>query len=194
MADPVLHLLAGPNGAGKSTLFRRVIGPITNLQFVNADELAVRHWPSDPEVHGYEASQIAASVRQELLGGRISFVTETVFSHDSKLELVEAARAVGYIVHLHVVVIPVDLAVARVADRVARGGHRVPEDKVRQRYERLWGIVAQAVVAADRATVYDNSRADTPFVVVAEFFSGTVAADAAWPVWAPLELRTAGSR
>ena len=40
MADPVLHLRAGPNGAGKSTLFRRVIGPITNLQFVNADELA----------------------------------------------------------------------------------------------------------------------------------------------------------
>ncbi len=36
----------------------------------------------------------------------------------------------GYIVHLHVVVIPVDLALARAADRVARGGHRVAEERI----------------------------------------------------------------
>ena len=83
MRDPVLHLLAGPNGDGKSTLFHKVIGPITNLQFVNVDEIAARHWPADPETNGYEASQLAASVRQDLLRGRVSFVTETVFSHFS---------------------------------------------------------------------------------------------------------------
>lgn len=188
MPDPILHLLAGPNGAGKSTLFQQVIGPVTNLQFVNADELAARHWPEDPEVHAYQASQLAASARQELLGGRVSFVTETVFSHRSKLQLVEDAKVAGYIVHLHVVVIPVDLALARVADRVARGGHRVPESKVRQRYDRLWAILAPAVAAADRTTVYDNSRAATPFRVVTEFFKGAALGTTGWPAWTPPEL------
>jgi len=189
MPDPVLHLLAGPNGAGKSTLFQRVIGPVTHLKFVNADELAAQHWPDGPEAHAYEASQLAASVRKALLGERASFVTETVFSHSSKLTLVEDAKAAGYLVHLHVVVIPAGLAVARVADRVGRGGHSVPEGKIRERYERLWAIVAPAVAAADRATVYDNSRAATPLKVVAEFFNGAVSGTADWPAWTPAELR-----
>lgn len=189
MPDPVLHLLAGPNGAGKSTLFQRVIGPVTHLPFVNADELAARHWPDDPEAHGYEASQLAASEREELVGRRVSFATETVFSHHSKLELVERARAAGYIVYLHVVVVPVELALARVADRVTRGGHGVPVDKVRHRYGRLWSIVAPAVAASDRATVYDNSRAATPFRIIAEFFNGAALGTADWPPWTPLELR-----
>jgi predicted ABC-type ATPase len=189
MPDPVLHLLAGPNGAGKSTLFQRVIGPVTHLPFVNADELAARHWPAAPEAHAYEASQLAAATRQALLDDRCSFVTETVFSHRSKLTLVEDAVAAGYLVHLHIVIIPVSLAVARVAHRAGRGGHTVPENKVRERYERLWAIVVPAVAIADRTTVYDNSRAATPLRVVAEFFNGTVLGTADWPVWTPAELR-----
>lgn len=128
-------------------------------------------------------SRSGALVRRE------SFVTETVFSHPSKLSLVGDARAAGYIVALHVVVIPVELTVARVADRVARGGDSVPEVKVRERYARLWPLVASAVRQADRATVYDNSRAAVPFRVVAKFFNGAPLAAPAWPTWAPAELR-----
>lgn len=188
MPDPVLHLLAGPNGAGKSTLFARVIEPVTHLQFVNADELAARHWPDDPERHAYEASQMAATTRQELIAGRVSFATETVFSHPSKVELVTEARHAGYIVNLHLVIIPVDLSVARVAHRTARGGHSVPETKIRERYDRLWTLVASAVEEADQATVYDNSRAASPFQVIAEFFNGQPLQPARWPTWAPAAL------
>lgn len=190
MADPVLHLLAGPNGSGRSTLFDRVVGPVTHLRFVNADQLAAERWPDDAEAHAYEASRLAADAREALLARRESVVTETVFSHPSKLSLVDDARAAGYIVALHVVVVPVELSVARVADRVARGGHSVPEVKVRERYTRLWPLVASALGRADRATVYDNSRAAVPFRLVAEFFNGAPLTAPAWPEWVPSELRT----
>ena len=190
MADPVLHLLAGPNGSGKSTLWARVLGPVLHLQHVNADEIAAARWPDDPEVHAYEASLLAASRRDELIASRASFATETVFSHPSKVELVEAAVAAGYLVTLHILLVPVDFAVARVESRVENGGHRVPEQKVRERFERLWPLVATAARLVDRAVVYDSTTGGR-FRVVAEAERGELLwAD--WPAWAPAELVSLG--
>ena len=82
-ADPVLHLLAGPNGSGKTTLARRVLLPATGLPFVNADDIAAQRWPTAQAEHAYEASARAAALREQLLKDRTSFITETVFSHES---------------------------------------------------------------------------------------------------------------
>jgi predicted ABC-type ATPase len=191
MSDPVLHLVAGPNGAGKSTLYVSVIGPATQLEFVNADVISAQRWPDDPVGKSYEAAVVAAERRTELIENRMSFVTETVFSHESKLELVHAALDAGYIVTLHVVMVPKVLAVARVANRVETGGHAVPEDKIRERYRRLWPLVASAISLVDGATVYDNSRLVTPFQIVASFDHGCVAGKPSWPAWTPEALRNA---
>ncbi len=171
MADPVLHLLAGPNGSGKSQLFAEVIGPVTHLEFVNADE-------------------IAAAI--ELIAARTSFATETVFSHPSKLDLVRQARAAGYLVTLHVLIVPEDLAVARVVSRVAMGGHDVPEVKVRARFQRLWPLVADAIAVVDAALVYDNSRLKPAFRLVATFDHGSIVGRSDWPSWAPESLLEIG--
>jgi predicted ABC-type ATPase len=190
MGDPVLHLLAGPNGSGKSTLWARVLEPILHLDFVNADELAVARWPEDPEARAYDASRLAAARRDELLAARRSFATETVFSHPSKVELVATAVAAGYLVTLHVVVVPVDFAVARVESRVEHGGHRVPEAKVRERFARLWPLVTTALRLADQAVVYDSTTGGR-FRVVAEVERGELLwAD--WPPWSPEELLALG--
>lgn len=188
MADPVLHLLAGPNGAGKSSLHELVIGPATHLELVNADVIAAERWPEDPVARSYDAAVLAAERRAELIERRASFVAETVFSHRSKIDLVRAAREAGYLVTLHVVMIPERLAVARVASRVANGGHSVPEEKVRGRYARLWPLVAAAIPLVDDAIVYDNSRAGRPFRVVATFSAGRVVGEADWPPWTPTDL------
>jgi predicted ABC-type ATPase len=192
MHDPVLHLLAGPNGAGKSTLYDIVIGPATRLEFVNADVIAAHRWPKNPAGKSYEAAKIAATRRTVLIKDRTSFVTETVFSHESKLELVQTAVDAGYLVTLHVVLVPDALAVARVANRVAHGGHAVPKDKIRERYLRLWPLVATAIGMVDNAIVYDNSRARTPFRVVATFERGVASGKPSWPVWTPRALRNIG--
>jgi predicted ABC-type ATPase len=194
MTDPVLHVLAGPNGAGKSTLYDEIIGPETRLPFVNADVIAAEGWAADPAGGSYEAAQIAASRRAELIEQRRSFATETVFSHPSKVELVEEAVAAGYLVTLHVVMVPEELAVARVASRVSVGGHAVPEGKIRQRYERLWPLVASSIRIVDTAVVYDNSKAAQPLRVVATWTRGRQVGQPEWPAWAPAPLRSAGLR
>ena len=193
MPDPVLHLVAGPNGAGKTTFYDTVLGPATHLQFVNADIIAAQRWPEDPAGRSYDAAGVAAERRSKLIAHRVSFVAETVFSHESKLELVQAAVDAGYLVTLHVVTVPKALAVARVANRVGVGGHGVPEDKIRERYLRLWPLVAAAIGVVDNAAVYDNSRAERPFRVVATYEHGRVVGEPDWPAWTPKALRTAGT-
>lgn len=71
-------------------------------------------------------------------GQSASFVNEAVFSHPSKVDLVARTTRLGYLVHLHVVMVLISLPVARVAARVAGGGHDSPDQKVRDRYARLW--------------------------------------------------------
>lgn len=168
MSTPVLHILAGPNGSGKTTFVHEILQPITRLPFINADEIAADRWP----------------------GRRTSFITETVFSHPSKRDLVEWAFTTGYLVELHVMLVPEDLSVARVAYRVSRGGHTVPEAKIRERYRRLWLLVADAQKIADRCTFYDNSRSATPFAPVARFERGHPAGPAYWPAWASADLKS----
>lgn len=187
-----MHVLAGSNGAGKSTLAQRILIPTMNLPFVNADLIAERLWPGDRDRQSLAArdvSRMADVERARLLERRVSFITETVFSHESKLDLLRAAQRLGYSVTLHVVMVPEDLAVARVADRSHAGGHFVPEDKIRGRYARLWGLIAQARGIADQAEFYDNSSLDRPLRRIARYEYGQQIGQADWPDWTPGVLR-----
>lgn len=187
MSTPTLHVIAGPNGAGKSTFQQAVLAPST-LEFVSADLIAEPTWPGQAAEHTYEAAALAAAQRDALLAAGISFVTETVFSHESKLELVATAAQLGYVVYLYVIIIPEDQAVGRVALRAELGGHDVPEGKIRSRHRRLWAHVAEAIKIADMSLVYDNSRTDAPFAPVATFHAGTRTGQRQWPPWSPSEL------
>ncbi len=180
--------MVGPNGAGKSTFVRYVTAPnLPGSRFVNADEIARNRWPEDPAAHSYEAAEVAAATRDALIDRQVPLIAETVFSHPSKLDLVQRARAADYYVALHVLMVPEHLAVERVRARVASGGHDVPVEKIRERYQRLWDLVATAVDAADEATFWDNSTHDGPSVV-AEFVVGLPNGTPRWPRWAPATL------
>ncbi|MFS3130469.1 zeta toxin family protein [Nocardioides sp. Bht2] len=195
MTSPVLHLLAGSNGSGKSTFAEHVLLPTTHLPFVNADLIAEEIWPDDREAQALgalEVSRLAAKRREFLLRRGTSFVTETVFSHPSKVSVVQHAQVLGYAVTLHVIVVPEELAVARVADRVRAGGHQVPEQKIRDRYRRLFPLVAQALRSADSGVVYDNSSLDEPFRRIARYRYGQIVGEPVWPIWAPETLRLMG--
>ena len=184
---PVLHLLAGPNGSGKTSFYEHLLFPATHLPFINADLIAKRQWPGDEEGHGYDASAYAERARNAAIEQRTSFVAETVFSHPSKLELIARARAAGYIVVMHVMIVPEELTVVRTRLRAEQGGHTVPEQKVRERYGRLWPLVRQAIAAVDEAFVYDNSRAKKPFALVARYESGALLGRSHFPKWSPLK-------
>lgn len=191
---PLLHLLAGPNGAGKSSYVHDVLKPATGLPFINADEIAASLWPEAQAAHAYEAAQIAEVQRRERIADAESFISETVFSHPSKVQLVSDAVDTGYLVYLHVIIVPVELTVQRVLERVRRGGHEVPEQKIRERYERLWGHLRGAIRIADVTEVLDNSSARAPFRPCALFEHGVLIGTPGWPTWTPDLLREAEGR
>lgn len=170
---PSLVLLAGPNGAGNSTLYQTRVAPSFAGPFINAD-IIQRDELQDPSMEAsYQAARIAEARRIELLDDRRSFASETVFSHPSKLQIIDAARARGYLVIvMHVGVDSPDLSVARVEARTEEGGHDVPEDKIRARYERSQPLVREAVLRADRGMVFDNSRLNTPLQQMLVFAAG----------------------
>lgn len=180
--------MLGPNGSGKTTFTAEVLAPeLPDYPYVNADEIARQRWPANPEAHAYEAAQAAADTRTQLIASGRSFVAETVFSHPSKLDLIRLAQAAGYQAVLHVMLVGEELAVMRVHYRVRAGGHTVPEHKIRERYHRLWPLAAEAILIADRAVIYDNSRAAGPSVA-AEFVQGLPTGLVTWPQWAPSAL------
>lgn len=187
--SPDLFVLAGPNGAGKTTFFERILAP-TGLDVINADRIAALRWPGDEQRHAYAAADEAARLRERYLADRRSFVTETVFSHPSKVELVRRAAQAGYRVHLRVLMVPVELAVARVDQRVREGGHAVPVTKIRERHARLWAHVSDAIGLASESRVYDASgQRGRPFLEIARYSLGVVHREPDWPTWTPRELR-----
>ncbi len=188
-----LDLVVGPNGAGKTTFvaknLRAVLPP--GIPFVNADEIAKVRFPGEEMQRSLDAARIAAATREALLCSGRPFIAETVFSHPSKLDLLQTAIAAGYYVRLHVLVIPADLAVQRVRYRVAAGGHDVPTQKIVERWQRLWPLVADAVRRADKADVWDNTRQHRT-EKIADFVGGLSVSQPRWPAWTPpvlLELR-----
>lgn len=180
-----LILIAGPNGAGKSTLYETRVAPAFAGPFINADIIQREELRDASPEAAYEAAAIAARRREQALSRGRDFVTETVFSHPSKLKLVNEARALGFSVWvLHVGVDSPDLSVARVAYRVETGGHPVPELKIRERYERSGPLIREAVRLADTGLVYDNSVAGHPPKLVLTFDRGSlIKARPAPPAW-----------
>ena len=161
-AKPVFYLLAGPNGAGKSTLYKALTLNRTipaSAEFVNADlhEAAHLQHVADPQARSEEARLWADARRAALLKAGQSFVSETVFSHESKLALIEEAQQLGFFVMLIVVCLddPQRL-LARVVNRVIEGGHAVPPERILARYPRTLANLAVAVRLADVAILYDS--------------------------------------
>lgn len=158
---PVFHLFAGPNGAGKSTLYRALVegGLIdSSLEFVNADlhEREQLQNIADSGERSEAARAWADARRATLLAAGKSFASETVFSHESKLELIFEAKSAGFIVALYVVALDdPERLLARVAQRVEEGGHPVPPERILARYPRSLALLQSAVSHADIAFLFD---------------------------------------
>lgn len=186
---PTLHVIAGPNGAGKTTLYKnRLKERFPDVEFVNADELAQREFghPAQTMEESARGQELAEQRRRELMAARKSLITESTFSHPSKLELVREAKAAGYeVVLYHVNVRSAELSVKRVEARVEQGGHPVPEDRIRGRYERNQPLIREAAKLADRAYIFDNSALGKPHTLAAVLANGkAVRVDELVPAWA----------
>lgn len=172
---PVLIIICGINGAGKTTFYYEQVKPLLDKSecgypFVNADEIEAARFPGEVGVHSLEMAKLAAKIRAQYIKARQSFITETVFSHQSKNRLVEDAQKAGFEVVLnHIHVSSAELAYRRVWDRAGSGGHDVPKDKIFSRYDRTVVNVQKASIVADRTYVWDNSRQSAHSGVIYRF-------------------------
>ena len=180
-----LWVLAGGNGAGKTTYYQQFLKP-RGLAFINADILAKQLDAYHPEKMSYHAARMAEQLRRELLKTGMSFCFETVFSHPSKVDFIAEAKALGYEVILVCIHLENDaLNQARVSQRVARGGHDVPADKIITRIPRTLANVRKALPLVDWFKLYDNSSQAQPYRSIAVIKHGKLEIEqGALPHWA----------
>lgn len=158
MKDVVV--IGGPNGAGKSTAANRILPyalGITN--FLNADEIARGLSPFDPDEAAVAAGRLLIGNMENFIRVGESFAFETTCAGRSHLQRLRACRSNGYqIVFVFLWLPSAEHALARVAQRVANGGHGIPRDVVIRRYAAgLRNMRHQFLPLADVALVYDNS-------------------------------------
>jgi len=162
---PTLIVLAGSNGAGKTTFFELYLERI-GLPFVNADRIAQFLEPSHPGQVAYQAAKLADEARRELLKRGLSFCMETVFSDPvgDKIQFLKEAQSAGYsVIGVFITLSDPALSIARVVQRVGRGGHDVPDDKLASRFERTARNIQAALRFVDVGLLIDNSSAETPY-------------------------------
>ena len=129
-------IVAGPNGAGKTTFAREYLLKEADCpDFVNVDLIAAGLSPFDPDRAAIRAGRIMLSEIERRVRKGESFAFETTLSGHVYARLIPRWRNAGYRVKLIFLSLPTpEIAIARVAARVAQGGHNVRGDVVRRRY------------------------------------------------------------
>ena len=131
-----LYIIAGCNGAGKTTAAYTILPEIWQCQeFVNADEIARGLSPFNPESVAIQAGRLMLERIETLLEQQKSFAIETTLATRSYVQLVRNAHAKGYCVQLLFFWLnSPEVAIQRVAKRVAEGGHDIPKEVIKRRY------------------------------------------------------------
>jgi predicted ABC-type ATPase len=163
---PNLYIISGCNGAGKTTASFTVLPEMLNCrEFVNADEIARGISPFKPESVAIQAGKIMLNRIEELLGHRKDFAIETTLTTRSYFNTITKAKSLGYQVTLLFFWLnDVSLAIQRVETRVLEGGHHIPEEVIRRRYDKGIQNLKLFTSVSDLWFVLDNSKEQLQFI------------------------------
>jgi len=172
---PNLYIISGCNGAGKTTASYTILPEMLDCkEFVNSDEIAKGLSPfnADTMAVAVEASRIMYKRIKELIDSTKTFALETTLASRSIANLAKDAQEKGYYVTLlYMWLNTPDLAVERVKNRVATGGHFVNEATVRRRYRTgIINLFDLYIPICDFWIITDNSL--SPMEVIAKGFKG----------------------
>ena len=162
-------IIAGPNGAGKTTFAREYLLKEAHCpDFVNVDLIAAGLSPFDPDRAAIQAGRLVLSEIQRRVRKRESFAFETTLSGHLYARMIPEWRTAGYSVRLIFLGLPdPEMAISRVAMRVAQGGHNVSSTVIRRRFEAgLRNFQDVYMHLVDKWEWYDNSG-NTPQLISA---------------------------
>lgn len=157
--QPTIYLIGGCNGAGKTTFAREfLLKEVGCANFLNADYLAFGLSPLSPEIAAMKAGRLLLAEFKSLVAHRKTFALESTLSGLTYLRLLRAAKQNGFRIYLHYLWLPTPaIAIARVRERVKKGGHHVPVADIRRRFTRgRQHFVRDYAPLADRWAVWDN--------------------------------------
>lgn len=161
----VYTIIGGVNGAGKSSLTGVLKAERTDLgRIIDVDKLAAQHG-------GFlEGGKEALRLQKSYMEAGLSFTQETTLSGSRTLRMVKEARDAGYYIRLFYVGInSAEESIARIQNRVRKGGHDIPREDVLRRFAARFEVLSSILPYCDEAIFYDNENG---FRVVAEYRNG----------------------
>jgi predicted ABC-type ATPase len=186
-----IFILGGPNGAGKTTAAKILLPrKLAFNAFLNADEIARRIAPANPELAALRAGRLMVEAMREFVRAGTSFAFETTCAAKSYLKLLQRCKDSGWRISLLYLWVPSpEYSIARVARRVSLGGHSIPEDVIRRRYQTgLWNMRHLYLPMANDVTIYDNRDNALQLIARSGPFSGLKIYDE--EIWARITEQT----
>ena len=167
MPNKRILIIAGPNGAGKTVFATDFLPNEANCPtFINADLIAAGLSPFRPDSAGIRAARLMLSMIHEYVEKGESFAFETTLSGRGYARLIPRWQQQSYRIKLFFLRLPTpEMAAARVRQRVAEGGHNVPEPVIYRRFHAGWSnfeFIYRDLV--DEWALYDNSGEDPVFL------------------------------
>ncbi|MBD5422034.1 MAG: AAA family ATPase [Bacteroides sp.] len=176
---PELIVIAGPNGSGKTSITQKFLHHewASGTIYINPDQVAndmFGDWNSQEAV--LQSANYCEQWREDCLRDKVSFVFETVFSAEDKIDFLIRAKEAGFFIRVFFISTShPSINAARIAKRVMEGGHDVPIRKIISRYRKSienCEIISRLV---DRLYVYDNSINDQDATLLFRLTDGTMA-------------------
>ena len=176
---PELIVIAGPNGSGKTSVTTKFLHHewADGTVYINPDQVANEKfgdWNSQDAV--LKAANYCEEWREQCLKDKVSFVFETVFSAEDKIDFLIRAKEAGFFMRLFFISTEhPSINAARIAKRVMEGGHDVPIPKIISRYTKSIENCETVARLVDRLYVYDNSVNDQDARLLFRLTNGLIA-------------------
>ena len=164
---PKIIIPAGPNGAGKTTFAREFLPNEAACQrFINVDLIAEGLSPFNPEIAAFKAGRLMVQEIATHVRRRESFAFETTLSGIRYARLIPQWKKKGFSVKLIFLKLPnAEMAIARVAARVAQGGHKVAAPVIRRRFVTGWQNFQEIYKPLVNAWILYDNAVDKPIFV-----------------------------
>ena len=163
---PCIYVVAGTNGAGRSSVVGAAIIEC-GAEYFNPDEIArgvrVANASLSQADANIEAWNQGTARLREAIRSRLTYAFETTLGGRTIAWLLGQALAAGIDVRMwYVGLATADLHISRVKARVAKGGHDIPSDEIRERYDRSRENLVRLLPNLTELRAFDNSAEGDP--------------------------------